>query len=235
MSAYRVVWLSVCGVLAVFGGSVTFVLSPAALAWVFVAFALVGTILTLCVVGDYGKSPPTRRVRLVAMSALVGGTTAGAFVGFAVVLGAGVFLLVIAVLASSPYAVQSYGRWLGSTPTPTSSQLDALARAFAYASPEYVAMQHIEHLGELTDEQLCQGWRASYMALQQQLSPGQTMATVAQRQRFLDEFARRSPSGFSAWLAAGARAPGNPLPYLTSGRVDSPSINWDDLTRGQDR
>ena len=209
-----------------------FVLSPAALGWLFVSFGVVGPILALCVAGEYGKSRPPHRMRLVVSSALVGGTTAGAFVGFAVLLGAGVFLLVIAVLASSPYAVNAYCRWLGSTPT--ADQLDALARAFAYASSVYVALPQIPDLPELTDEQLCQGWRASYMTLQQELTTSQTIETVAQRQRYLDEFARRNPTGFAAWLAAGARAPGNPLPYLVRGRVDAPTINWDELTRGQD-
>ena len=234
MTAYRVVWLVVCAVLALVGGSVALVLSPAALASLFVAFGVVGTILALCVASDDGEIPSPHRMRLVAKGALVGGTTAGAFAGFAVLLGGGVFWLVISVLASSPYAVNTYRRWLGSTPTPTTSQLDALARAFAYASPENVAMQQIPDLPGLNDEQLCQGWRASYMALQQQPSTTQTIATVAQRQRYLDEFDRRNPSGFAAWLAAGARAPGNPLPYLVRGQVDSLPINWDELTRGQD-
>jgi hypothetical protein len=234
MSAYRLLWLVVCAVLAFVGGSVAVVLFPAALVCVLVAFGLVGSILALCLISEYGKSPPPHRLRLVVKGALVGGTTAGAFIGFAVLLGAGAFLLAISVLASSPYAVRTYGRWLGSTPTPTASQLDALAHAFAYASPEYVAMPQTPGLPDLTDEQLCQGWRASYMALQQQLSPSQTVATVAQRQGYLDEFDRRNPRGFAAWLAAGARAPGNPLPYLVRARVDSPTINWDELTRGQD-
>jgi hypothetical protein len=85
-----------------------------------------------------------------------------------------------------------------------------------------------------TDEQLCQGWRSSFLALQQQSSSTQMAGTVAERQRYLDEFERRNPGGFAAWLASGARAPGNPLPYLTKNRVKPPAINWDELTRGQD-
>jgi hypothetical protein len=110
-----------------------------------------------------------------------------------------------------------------------------LARALAYTSPEYVPFLPPSELGELTDEQLCQAWRASsYMSLQQQSSTSPTIATVAERQKYLDEFEQRNPSGFVAWLASGARAPGNPLPYLVGTRYDNPTINWDELTRGPD-
>jgi hypothetical protein len=87
----------------------------------------------------------------------------------------------------------------------------------------------------LTDEELCRGWRASYKVLQHQPSAAQMAAAVAERQTYLDELERRNPRGFAAWLASGARAPGNPLPYLTRGWAEQPAINWDELTRGQDR
>jgi len=234
MKAYRILWLVVCAVpLAMVGVGAAFVLPPATLAFLFIVFAFVGTILTLSVVIEYGKGPPQDRTRLIASSALVGGTTACAFLGFAVLLGAGVFLLVLFVVVSSPYAVSAYSRWLSPAPTPPAAQLDALASAFAYESPEYVPFQSPSELGELTDEQLCQAWRASYMALQRSLA-AQTIATVEERQRYLDEFERRNAGGFTAWLASGARAPGNPLPYLIGGRVDHPTLNWDELIRGQD-
>lgn len=233
MKAYRALWLVVCVPLAVFGMGLALVLSPAGLASLFIASAVVGAIL-LCAVGEFGERPQRDRVRLAVIGALIGGTTAGAFAGFVVLLGAGVFLLVGLVLASSPPAVGAYSRWLRSAPTPSATQLGALARALAYTSPEYVPFLPPSELGELTDEQLCQAWRASYMSLQQPSSASHKIATVAERQTYLDEFERRNPSGFVAWLASGARAPGNPLPYLVGTRYDSPTINWDELTRGQD-
>jgi hypothetical protein len=86
----------------------------------------------------------------------------------------------------------------------------------------------------LTDEELCQSWQASYTALRQQSSPTRMATTVAERQVYLDELERRHPRGFAAWLASEARAPDNPLPYLTRGRADEPAIGWDRLTRGHD-
>ena len=151
-----------------------------------------------------------------------------------VLLEGGVFLLALLVLVSSPYAVGAYTNWLGSAPPPSAAQLDAIARPFAYASPEYVPFQRSSELGELTDQQLCHGWRASYVALQQRLSPVQTIAIVEERRKYLDELERRNANGFAAWLASGARAAGNPLPYLVERRVHHPTINWDELTRGQD-
>jgi hypothetical protein len=214
------------------------VLSPVGLASVFTAFAVVGAMVTPYAISNFEERPPRDRVRVTVSGALIGGTTAGAIAGFVVLLGAGVCLLAVLVLAVSPPAAGAYIRWLRSTPTPSAAQLDAVARAIAHTSPDYepfVPPAELGELDELTDEQLCQAWRASYTALQQQSSASHKMATVAERQEYLDEFERRNPSGFVAWLASVARAPGNPLPYLVGTRYDSPTINWDELTRGQDR
>jgi len=83
--------------------------------------------------------------------------------------------------------------------------------------------------GTLTDEQLCQLWRASYVALLHS-SSDRMSTTVLERENYLDEFERRNRSGFAAWLASGPLASASPLPYL----VGVPTINWDDLTREQE-
>ena len=125
--------------------------------------------------------------------------------------------------------------WLNSAPAPSIAEQDKLARACDYASPEYVPVRSGSEVARLTDTQLCQSWCASYMVLHQRPSPVQMIATVAERQRYLDEFERRNASGFAAWLASGgARGSSNPLPYLVGGRTGQPTINWDELTRGQE-
>lgn len=234
MRTYRVVWLFVWVMIALVGVSVAFIASPAALGFLFLAFAALGSMLPLSIVGDYGNRCARDRIRLIAKGALIGGTTAGSFVGFAVTLGAGVFLLVVFLMISSPSALSAYGRWVSSAPKPSAAQVEALARALAYANPEYVPP--VQQLGDLrlcTDEQLCRDWRSSYFALQAESSSTGMTRAVEERQRYLDEFERRNRSGFAAWLASGARAPGDPLPYLTGGAVAHPTINWDELTRGQ--
>jgi len=233
MNAYRAVWTTVCAVLALIGLGVTLVLSPGALMFLFVAFAVGGAMMTSAFVSDYVQRPLRERRRLTASGGLVGGTTVSAFVGFAVILGAGVFVLCLLVLISSPYAVAAYGRWLRSAPTPSSAQLDTLARGLAYASPDYVPIQPLPELRLLTDEQLCRRWRSSYVALQGPVSAARMMRTVEERQRCLDELERRNATGLAAWFASGARAAGNPLPYITEDCSCRPAINWDELLRGQ--
>jgi hypothetical protein len=235
MKIYGALWLVVNVPLAVVGIGLALVLSPVGLASVFIAFAVVGAMVTPYAINNFGERPRRDRVRLPVSGALIGGTPGGAIAGFVVLLGAGVCFLAVLVLASSPPAAGAYIRWLRSTPAPSAAQLDAVARALAYTSPDCVPFVPPAELDRLTDEQLCQAWRASYTALQQQSSANQKMATVAERQEYLDEFERRNPNGFVAWLASGARAPSNPLPYLVGTRYDSPTINWDELTRGQDR
>jgi hypothetical protein len=236
MRTYRMVWRVACGALALVGAGVTFSMSPPTLAFLFFTFAVLCGMLPPSTRKDYHDHSFQDRARLITSFALVGGTTAGAFVGFAVQLGVGALLLVLLVVVSCPYALSACARWF-STSAPSAAQIDALTRGLAYSSPGYIplpAPSAPSELATLTDEQLCQGWRSSFLTLQEQSSGPRLLAAVANRQRYLDEFERRCPRGFAAWLASGARAPGDPLPYLTGARVDNPSINWDDLTRGQD-
>jgi hypothetical protein len=235
MRAYRVVWLAVCGVLALVGIAVAFILSPALLLLMVATFAVVAAIVTFAVAGKHSKRPRGETSRTVVTSAAVGGAAAGGIVGLAVMLGAGVLLLLLLLLVGSPYAVRTYGRWLATVPTPSTGQLDALARALAYASPEYVPIQPPEEPPLPSDEQLCRAWRASYRSLQERPSGTDMMRAVEERQSILDELERRNPRALAAWLASGARAAGNPLPYLVTSRDHRPAINWDELTRGQDR
>lgn len=234
MEIYRVLWLSVCVPLGAIGAAMGLVVSPAAVVFLFIVVGAVGSLLTLCLSDAYWERSTGGRLRLLAGGALVAGTGVGAFVGYASLLGPGVaFLLAAAVLAGSPYAVKAAGRWVRSLRTPSTAQLDAVARAFAYASPEFAPYRTPE-LRDLTDEQLCKRWRASYRASQrQQSSAVKLIAAVAERQMYLDELERRNSSGFAAWLAAGPGAAEDPLPYLTGDRVDAPAVDWDELTRGQ--
>lgn len=153
-----------------------------------------------------------------------------------VLLGAVAFGLVILLLVTSPYALGAYRRcWLSRLPTASAEQMDALVRAFGYASPEYIPFQSpSSRFDQLTVEKLCRKWTASYSELQEEASVVKTIAIVAERQQYLDEFERRNVSGVAAWLASGALASGDPLPYLSRSGVSQPTINWDELTTGPD-
>ena len=233
MKAYRVAWLVVATLLAVVGISAALVLSPVALVYL-VGLAGIATILLLLVMGtDGGRSRGDRTGRLIT-SGLTAGTVAGALVGLASLLGASVFPLVLSLLVSSPHAVNAWSRWRRSRLTPSTEQLVAMDDSLAYTSPGLRSAQALSEPARLTDEQLCRAWSVSFRALRDGSSGIQMMDAVAVRQRFLDEFERRNSRGLAAWLASGARAAGNPLPYLTESRVNSLAIDWDELTRGQD-
>jgi hypothetical protein len=233
METYRVLWLSVCVPLGVIGAAVGLVISPGTVASLFIAFAVVGSIMTLFLVEAYWERGTGGRLRLLAGGALVAGTSVGAFVGYAFLLGPGALLLAAAVLAGSPSAVRAGSRWVRSVRTPSAAQLDALARAFDYANPESSRFRPPPELRELTDEQLCRRWRASYKSSpRQQSSTVKFIAGVAERQMYLDELERRNSIGFAAWLAAGPQAAEDPLPYLTADHIDATTVDWDELTRG---
>jgi hypothetical protein len=233
MNAYRILWLSICVPLGLIGAAFAFAATPTAVVTTFVVFGVLGSLLTMCLVRAFWERGAGGRLRLLAGGALVGGISVGAFFGYASLLGPGVLLLAVAVLAGSPYAVTTFRRWLRSVRTPTAAQLDAVARAFAYANPESAQFQPPPELHDLTDEQLCKRWRASYRASRRRSSAVKLIAAVAERQMYLDELEHRNASGFAAWLAAGPETAENPLPYLTSDHIDAPAVDWDALTRGQ--
>ena len=141
MRMYRTGWLVVGIALLLAGVGAAAHASPRALLIVFVVVAVACSLVSLSAIGmtQIGQTatcPGTLRRH----QALVGGTIAVALVGFAELVGQRVGLLAFAVLASSPPAVDAYGRWLRSIPTPSAAHLDALARAFANAGVGYVGI-----------------------------------------------------------------------------------------------
>src|SRR4051794_19303770 len=67
----------------------------------------------------------------------------------------------------------------------------------------------------LDDPALCNAWRSSYVCLQASRDADAWLEVVRLRQLYLDELARRHPVEVRHWLAAGARAGSNPLPYIS--------------------
>ena len=136
---------------------------------------------------------------------------------------------------SSPSAVRTYGRGLRSLPTPSAAQLDAFARVFAHADVGYV--------GNPAPARPARAHRRGVVpALARQLSctcgvgprRPQVMREVQQRQIDLDEFERRHPGAYAAWLASGPENLDYLTPYDLGGRVGDTTINWDELTLGRD-
>lgn len=151
-----------------------------------------------------------------------------------VLVGVASFGLLGLVLAGSPSALRAFCRWLRSIATPSASQVDALARVFANAGIGYVGVLPEPDPRELTDDEMCQRWRAGCVYLRRPPSAAAAMRAVEQRQIYLDEFERRYPGAFAAWLASGAGTLDYLTPYAMRGGDDRAGINWDELTRGHD-
>jgi len=75
----------------------------------------------------------------------------------------------------------------------------------------------------LTDEELCLAWRRSFLGLERARTTVARRDVVRLRQAYLDELARRHPSGIQAWFDSGARAAGGPDRYLRNQSPHHPS------------
>jgi len=76
-------------------------------------------------------------------------------------------------------------------------------------------MPDAEGVPALDDDALCQAWRRSYVRLEASRAADARLEVVRLRQLYLDELVRRHPAQVRHWLASGARAAGNPLPFLS--------------------
>jgi hypothetical protein len=73
----------------------------------------------------------------------------------------------------------------------------------------------------LDDVGLCWAWRRSYIVLGRAGSATLRLRVVEARQAYLDELEHRNPEGLSTWLASGARAAGDPRPFVLRSRHPS--------------
>jgi hypothetical protein len=121
-------------------------------------------------------------------------------------------------------------RWVGKHWGSPRARFDVLAGALAYADWGVVPVRPPDDACLLTDEELCAAWDASTSALHER-SPQRRRDVVAQRQRYLDEFDRRNPTGLKAWLAARDATSVDPRTVLVDGCSVAPSVDWDELTR----
>ncbi|MFG1814476.1 hypothetical protein ACGFIF_11975 [Kribbella sp. NPDC049174] len=127
-------------------------------------------------------------------------------------------VLVVLLLAATSPALTSLVRsrrpTQGDAPAAPPPVRRVPTTSFADGSAEAPARE----LSSLDDEALCLAWRRSFVLLEDARSAMARLSVVEQRQRYLDELDRRSPEGLAAWLASGARASGNPLPYVDDAR-----------------
>ena len=233
MNRYRVVWTAASGFLALVGTARAFTWSPGTVLPVLLAFLLVGAVATLLVALLHGRTG-LGLVSSVVVGACTWGAAAVAFIGFALFLGAGVWLLALGVLITSPYVIGTCVRWIGSAPTPSTTQLQAAVTALAYASPGFVPIDPLLDLRLLTDDQLQRRWSDSWREPSAARTGAQQLHAAWERQDLLDEMERRNPEGFVAWLFSHDQAFGGLPPRLDQAHAASCPIDWDALLHDQD-
>ncbi|QWZ08769.1 hypothetical protein KRR39_02625 [Nocardioides panacis] len=164
---------------------------------------------------------PARPGRLVRISALWGALVAGT-AGLVQLTGPLSLLVLLPLAATAPALWSRVRVWRilaggppveqEATPGPA-SEVPGVPSDLEQRVPALVAI-----LGALDDAELCLAWRRSFVLLNEATSPREKLVVVTLRERYLEELQRRSPAGVSRWLDSGARASGNPLPFLEDRR-----------------
>lgn len=175
-----------------------------------VTVAMAAAVLASSLWGGNGWSATRKIVRVTFAAALITPAAVGLI---AVSKLAGV--LIVLVLAATTPAVTS--RVQARRP----AREDPVVRPEPLSDPATWLAADRAPAGELSsldDVALCLAWRRSFRLLEASRSATERLVVVEQRQRYLDELHRRSPDGLAAWLASGARASGNPLPYVDDAR-----------------
>ena len=154
---------------------------------------------------------------------LLVGTVLAAATGLTVVLGTLGLLLVVLLSGTAPGLPAGVRRgWKSVTQHRDAEAVDQQAERPGRVVQEVVSEPTLldrtpwlpEALDSLDDVSLCLAWRSSFLLLEAAASVEDRVAIIEHRQRYLDELQRRNPQGVAAWLSSGARASGNPLPYL---------------------
>jgi hypothetical protein len=219
--------------------------SPADVATVFVTATLcVGVLLVLATAPDEGQLAVLTWVRLAQRATLAGGAVVATGAVIAVLPYLALPLLGLAAV-TSPWSVDrlrtwrrrasaaaglpgqadSWPRHRGRTETlhavdPLPTTEDRGLGSAQWSEPAGCRLDVDETVArQLSDRELCLEWRRSFVALQATRSPSHLLRVVTQRQVYLDEMERRSPTALAAWLSSGARAAGGPDRFL-DGRSD---------------
>ena len=173
---------------------------------------------SVAVIANEAWGPERRDIRALLAFGMSGGFATMAVIGAVVVLGVAGCVVLVPFLGSQPVvraAVKSFwrDRWGGAD----SSAIGVDATSSDRREPLMVARE-AEAVELLDDAALCHTWRRSFVLMGSDCSAEVRLSVVDHRRRCLDELERRSPDGFAAWLASGARAAGDPLPFLQDPR-----------------
>ena len=240
MRIYWLAWLLMCTALAVTGLLTGLAVSPAALGSVAVAAVIVGAIVAFTMWCVTEPKPESSGAALVIRGATLTALATTSAFGLAVALGGNFFLVAICAVLSAPPLVGRYYRWLDSAPTPSAAQFGAAMGAAAWATPGYAPVRPGAPVGQgraigqtaqmwlLTDEELCERWRASCVDLPAQPSMIARVGAVLERRALLEEIERRNPAGFQAWITSEPR-PATLHTHLRVTPISRAQVDWDAL------
>lgn len=197
--------------------------------WVYAVLAVGMLALLLAPHGDApGLDRPARSaVWIVAAVVAVSGLTSAlgwAGLGWALLVGAA--HPAVGVRLARTFGTDVPGPVAGHTPM---TLVDAGRGADSLAADRLARLPDADTLGTLDDEALCRAWRRSFVHLSASRLPARRLEVVSLRQAYLDELARRHPTAVQHWLASGARAASNPMPFLEGRLEGAPLDGRDDL------
>jgi hypothetical protein len=222
----RLLWNLIAVVTVVLGAVCAFL----TWGWAVAIYGLVGWTLLglLASLIDLPAVQSPIRVAARALVCLLAAAGLIAMIGWAAVV------WVAVVAAAHPALEHQLSRHLGSA-DPVASGHDSARREetpVPPAGPETSAVTSAglpdpEVIAGLDDEKLCQAWRRSFVHLATCRMPTRRLEIVQLRQVYLDELARRHPAAVRRWLASGARAASNPMPFVDkSSRGTGEDLAW---------
>ena len=189
-------------------------------------WGVAATLLVTCMFAASGAAianeawaPERRGFRALLACGMAGGFATMAVIGAVAVLGVAGCLVLVPFLGTQPVvmaAVKSF--WCDRIGGADKSAFGSHDAASGDRLEPLMATREPEAVELLDDAALCRTWRRSFVQMGADCSAEVRLTVVDHRRRCLDELERRSPDGFAAWLASGARAAGDPLPFLQDPR-----------------
>ncbi|MFF0341831.1 hypothetical protein [Kribbella sp. NPDC004875] len=185
-----------------------------------VVIGMAAGVIAASVAKTEGSGEFRRIARVTLASALVAPAAMGliAVLGFTGVLIGLLFAVTTPALLSKLPRRQPEKKARPTAPPPLPPQPSRSASSTQPPQDTTAPSRPAHELDALDDQALCWAWRRSFRLLEAAPSAIERLSVVVQRQQYLDELHRRSPEGLAAWLASGARASGNPLPYVEDAR-----------------
>lgn len=196
----RTSWLLAAGAAGVLGTAVAAVsLDAAGLSGALVGLAFLGA-AAWAQQDDSPTLSQAERSQRAAAAGLATALVGAAAVGLVALAGPVVVAPLLVLLATSPPARRRWSTRADPVVVPTP------AGAPVSAPPPADTMD---------DDALCRAWRSSFTALQEVRDAAGRAELAERRAGYLAELSRRHPAGVERWLASGARAAGDPRPFLT--------------------